>query len=263
MVSTSAPPRRDRAQRLRPRAAGGPLSRLKEAAFHIVWPWQCPLCGRREAPQRPQRVCQQCAEALTFVLPESYCSSCGREYHHLALVDGRCPACWRSRMAFAGVAVGGRYEGPLRQAILCWKFGGQGRLSGLLIDLLEAAFLSADWAGQVDALVPIPQPWTRWFLRRFHPAGELAAGLSARTGRPVWPILRARPHRPQVSLSPAERRRNVRKVFRTISVKEIDSATVCLVDDVMTTGATLDAAAGALLAAGARAVYAVAVARAS
>ena len=179
----------------------------------------------------------------------------------IELVDGKCPACHARPMSFRALAVAGRYEGVLRQAVLRWKFSGRWALDKLLASMQAAALARCPWSDRIDALVPIAQPWTRWLVRRSHPAGELAARLSRHTGLPVWPVLRARPHRPQVGLSIAVRKGNVRSVFRVARKAHLAGCRLCLVDDVVTTGATLHAAARALLRAGVSDVYAVTVAR--
>jgi predicted amidophosphoribosyltransferase len=150
----------------------------------------------------------------------------------------------------------------LQTAIQVWKFSGRLALSPVLIDIATKALARCTWADRIDAFVPVPQVWSRWFRRRFHPAGELAAGVAAVADKPVWPVLRARLHRPQVGLDERERVRNVQGAFRMARRVDLAGRTVCLVDDVATTGATLASAAEPLLAAGANEVYALVLAAA-
>jgi predicted amidophosphoribosyltransferase len=151
----------------------------------------------------------------------------------------------------------------LRQLILRWKFGrGQG-LESILGKLLSDAMARQLWLGDICGLVPIPQPWDRWLTRQFFPVGDLAEQAGRCLGIPVWPVLCARRHRPQVGLSFGDRLRNVTDVFRVRGTVDLRGRRLCLVDDVTTTGATLQAAATALVRAGAGQVYAAVIAKAA
>jgi len=229
--------------------------------FDLLWPARCLLCGRSDSDLNPDGFCAHCRDSLATNLGGVYCLRCGRTFEPLALVEGICAGCWARPGPLGGLSRAGIYDGALRQSVLNWKFGGNLALGRYLGRLLVESYARAPWAGTVDAFVPVPQPWTRWLVRRFHPAGYLAAQLSDATGPPVLPILSARRCPPQVGLSERQRRDNVRNAFKLRGSIDLSGHTVCLVDDVMTTGATLEAAAGVLLAAGADRVYAAVIAR--
>jgi ComF family protein len=146
------------------------------------------------------------------------------------------------------------------------KYGGLTGLAGLAAEPLERAFREAPegWRAAA-ALVPVPLHAVRRRERGFNQSELLASELSARLGLPVQPLLRRRlPTARQVGLAAAERRRNVSGAFHV----PLELAPLCrnrclvLVDDVLTTGATLDAAARALAGAGANPVLGLAAARA-
>lgn len=165
-------------------------------------------------------------------------------------------------MAFRAVAVAGRHQKSIRQAIVGWKFSKRMAVQPVLVDLLVQSLSRQSWSGSFEAFVPIPQPWSRWLHRRFFwPTYELAAEMSQRTGIPVWPVVSAREHRPQVGLTRAERLQNIRRAFYVADRIDLTGRRVCLVDDVMTTGATLHTAAKVLKRAGASEVWALAIAR--
>jgi ComF family protein len=114
-----------------------------------------------------------------------------------------------------------------------------------------------------DAIVPMPLHWLRRWHRGFNQAELLARGLARPLGIPVVPALvRARATAPQAGLTRAQRRANVSGSFRVRRHAAVAGAHVLLVDDVMTTGATLSAAASALKRAGARRITAITIARA-
>jgi predicted amidophosphoribosyltransferase len=172
------------------------------------------------------------------------------------------------RLHFDLAAAGARYDGPVRTAVLRFKFeGDRGVLPLLAAALARAARSDAlrDAAREAGAIVPVPlHPWKR-FLRGRDPARELARALAAGLARErkveVVPLLRkVRWTRSQVSLPEAARRRNLRGAFR-VRRGAVVPATVILVDDVLTTCTTASRAALALKRAGAERVIVLAVAR--
>ncbi len=152
------------------------------------------------------------------------------------------------------------YGGPLRDGIHRLKYGGRRDLAPALAGLLSE-HLRADLRA-VDCIVPMPLHASRLAERGFNQAALLAWPLAHDLGVPIVPrrLERIRPTSPQVGLDVGARRRNVRGAFRA----RADAARprVLLIDDVRTTGATLEAAADALREAGASEVIAVALAAA-
>ena len=170
-----------------------------------------------------------------------------------------CARCWEDARS-----AGGRYDGALRQVIHALKYEGRRSLSRPLAEMLREQHHTA----LVDAacVVPVPLfPWRR--LRRgFNQATELAAHLDRPVVHALW---RVRPTASQTGLTADARRRNVRGAFRLSPLlsgqrraRFITDAVVVLVDDVMTTGATSNACADVLVAAGAREVRVITLARA-
>jgi predicted amidophosphoribosyltransferase len=100
------------------------------------------------------------------------------------------------------------------------------------------------WLTEIDGFCPIPAHWTRRLIRRVDHTRIIADRLSLHTHKPVLPVLRrSRPTPQQVGLSAAARAQNIKNAFTTSPRWPLDSSTLCLVDDVMTTGATLFEAA--------------------
>jgi ComF family protein len=148
------------------------------------------------------------------------------------------------------------YDDAVRRIVAAWKERGLRRLAAPLADLVAEAVPRPD----ADALCALPPDRERTLRRGHHPAAALAGELARRWALPDACLL-ARPHAspPQRGLSLRQRRRNVAGAFAAL---DRAPGTVVLVDDVYTTGATVDAAARALRRAGARRVEVVTLARA-
>lgn len=158
----------------------------------------------------------------------------------------------------------------LRKAIHLLKYKRISQVADILGTLLATTFLHSSLAKEqitnnesasTFVLVPLPLHWTRTFRRGFNQCALLAAAVAAQTGLPVMPLLtRRRRTRSQVGLSRRERQQNTSGAFAGNCPAGFP-AEVILVDDVMTTGATLDAAAHALKRHGVRKVFALTVAK--
>ena len=186
------------------------------------------------------------------------CAACGRVLD-APLGGAVCAWCWDQARRDAPA-----YDGALREIIHAFKYEGRRSLARPLGDLIRST--RAEMLSGAACVVPVPlYPWRR-VQRGFNQAADIARHLDVPVVHALW---RVRATAPQTGLTAAERRRNVRGAFRmspliTTRARRafIEDAVVVLVDDVMTTGATMGACAEALTASGAREVRMVAVARA-
>jgi len=157
-----------------------------------------------------------------------------------------------------GCAIG-MYEGVLREILHALKYDGRRSVASRLS--LMMADDGREVLGGADAVVPVPLHWRRQRERGFNQAADLAAGL----GMPILHALtRVRGTRPQVELPAAERHRNVHDAFRLAGNphrRPLDGSCLVVVDDVMTTGATLNACARVLKRAGVAEIRALTAAR--
>lgn len=193
------------------------------------------------------------------------CAACNTVLDHP--LDGAvCARCWAAIVlrqerffldAISCARAIGPYEGTLRDLVHALKYQGRRSIAPRLAQLMASQ--SATLLAGTDYVVPVPLHRARKRERGFNQAEDLARGL----GAPVLLALcRTRPTRPQVDLPADERRDNVRHAFALRRIGHgVRGRTIVLVDDVATTGATLEACARVLKTAGAAEVRALTVAR--
>jgi ComF family protein len=215
----------------------------------LAWPPSCPACA--EPPAGSGTFCQLCSEALEPV--PTGCQRCG-----LPGPDALCGCCQARPPAFDSLAAGGLFGGPLADAVHALKYQDRPALARPL-----GAWLASRLKLPTGALViSVPLARRRRRERGYDQASLLADSLARATGgrRLRRQLTRVRDTPPQVGRDREARARNVAGAF--VAGSGVAGRDLVLVDDVVTTGATADAAARALKDAGARSVKVVALARA-
>jgi ComF family protein len=173
-----------------------------------------------------------------------------------------CPNCEDRHWHLSVIVAGCRYEGLVRDLIHRFKYGRDQSLVPLLALLMARALWDPRISGKTfDAVVAVPLHPLREREREFNQASLLAVGMGKRLGIPVIaPLSRTRATAPQARFDRGERLGNMKNAF-ALRGKIPQESTLLLVDDVATTGATLDACAALLMEAGAAEVCAVTIAR--
>jgi ComF family protein len=220
-------------------------------ALDCLFPRSCPPCDGPLAPGAVSDLCPACTSALVAPRPTP-CARCGGA---VAAPTAVCTACLHRPPAFVSAVALGEYRADsgdpnvLARTVQCPKYRRHRTLVAPLAELLAAHYPFA-----ADALlVPVPLHPARLRSRGFNQAFLLARALARRRSLALAPrvLVRVRPTEEHAGLGAEARRRNVRDAFRTRPVPRLAGRSVVLVDDVLTTGATADACARALLAAGA------------
>jgi ComF family protein len=224
---------------------------LSEAALDLLFPPQCVVCRRPG-----ELLCRRCAQAFP-PLEKPLCAICSVPVRGGDL----CPKCQRSRPVYERVISAFDYRDGVRKAIHALKYDKKPGLAGLLVAELCSAVASP--GEKIDALCGVPMLEDRRLERGYNHADLLAQALSRRWNLPLLPdgaLYRVTGSARQVELDARARRENVRGAFAA-EAGIVGGLTIMVVDDVCTTGATLEACAGALMAAGARRPLAVTLAR--
>ncbi len=234
------------------------LRRTGGALLDVVLPPRCIACG--EEVDAVNALCVGCWRKVTF-LGEPCCACCGLPFAHDMGPGALCGACAGAPPAYDRARSAVRYDDGSRGLILAFKHG----------DRLHGAPAFGEWmrrAGapllaDADMLMPVPLHWTRLFSRRFNQAALLAYAIEREGGPRVAPdwLIRRRRTPSQGEFGPEARQRNVRSAFGLKPGKSVNGLKIVLVDDVLTTGATIEECARVLKRAGAARVEALTLAR--
>jgi len=231
------------------------LERVAGGILALLYPEddRCMLCGAQDC-RADTGVCAACEARAKRHLPPR-CGLCGRQTRG----GGLCGNCRDAQVRYRG-AVAYHYEGVVRDALHRLKFEGEARFTAFFAAGMARALRESGWPAP-DVLVPVPSHSLRRLGRGYSLPGRLARALSSQTGIPVAHralrriALGAMPGR-----SREERIMLAGKAFAAGQASAVTGKRALLVDDITTTGSTLNACAGLLLSMGASAVYALAAA---
>ena len=229
------------------------------ALYHLLWealdwifPPTCGGCGKFA-----ERWCPDCQAGLTR-LPASICQICGIPLPQI----GTCHECQVSRPEYQALRSYCAYSGTARRAILRLKYSKDIGLGEALGQHLHELFNRETWS--IDFVTCVPLSRGRLRVRGYNQAAMLARPLALEINRPFAPLLlrKTREAPTQVGLSASERRSNVDGAFAAGGNTDFNGRKILIIDDVTTTGSTMNACARALHQAGAAEVYGLTFARA-
>lgn len=234
---------------------------LVEAALEAVFPPRC-VCCDVDLDAWLQVLCEACSDTVEPIR-EPICQRCGLPFEVELSGPRSCGACLSNPPAFELARASSRYGGALEAALQRFKFEGLRRLAMPLAALLCSPMPAGLAEREFDLVAPIPLGLGRLRERGYDQAWLLARELAKLLGVEARPraLRRLRETPPQSTLSAAARRSNVNGAFGPGALK-VEGRRVLLVDDVITTGATIASAASVLRRAGAAEVCVLAVARA-
>ena len=226
------------------------MHQLKTAFLDLLFPLRCLGCGKEG-----DLLCPLCRQSLPKI-EVPFCQRCGTPVKEGIL----CPTCSTYPLTIDGIRSLFAFEGTVRQAIHQFKYRHIKTMASPLGQLLTRFLQTHPMPG--ETLIPVPLHPKRLRQRGYNQASLLTSEISKNTGLPVIErtLLRLRDTVSQTkTASAAERRANVRDAFACR--KELHGENILLIDDVCTTGATLDACATALKTAGAGSVWGLTAAR--
>lgn len=228
------------------------------AIDQLVWPAKCLACGKLISADS-RELCEGCWQSLMQCTAGDYCLRCGLDISRFARSERGCPDCEGRDFYFDGIARVGRYSEALRRMVLAVKRPVHANYEAVLGPLAMAAFEGGGFSEQVDMLVPVPLHWRRKLVRRTDHTLRIIKAL--KTDLPVSRDLVRVRHTPvQSSRTYIGRARNVKGAFAVRAGHRFAGRNVCLLDDIKTSGATLNECARTLKQAGAGKVFALVIA---
>jgi competence protein ComFC len=245
----------------------GWLAEAGDAVVSVFFPAGCRICDSLLVRASRVPFCEECLGSFAAPRAKS-CEVCGQAIASMAPNEEGalvCRVCQQKTYAFERARSYGIYDGRLVRAILLLKWERMDPLGAWFAERLAEIVLRESGKLAADVVVPVPLHRDRERERGYNQAGLISKPLARRLGLPHKAVLlmRTRPRPNKQVLSLEERWESVRGAFATRPGSQVDKKRVLLVDDVMTTGATLDACARALLESGAKSVLGLTVARAA
>ncbi|MDE7359654.1 MAG: double zinc ribbon domain-containing protein, partial [Lachnospiraceae bacterium] len=227
------------------------LHAAANTAATLLFPRRCPVC---DEPVRPWNalICKECAPKLTYIRPP-YCFKCGKHIGD----SGKeyCDDCAAHPHLFDSGRALFSYR-SVSASIARFKYQGRREYAAYYASCIQRQFGDFIRSCRADALVPVPLHKSRYKKRGYNQAQALAEELSARTGIPMRADLieRAEKTAPMKDLSAAERQNNLKKAFKILR-NDVELGIIIIIDDIYTTGSTIDAMSRELRKAGVERIY--------
>ncbi len=226
------------------------LLRVRDRTLDLLFPPRCPICD--EAVPYPELICPECRKKLRYI-KEPVCLKCGKR-----LQDEReeyCRGCLMTKHLFTEGRGLFEYQSAAR-SMYRFKYAGRQEYARFYAEEIERRLGKKIRSWQAEALVPVPIHYTRKRQRGYNQAERLAAEIGRRMHIPVERhlLIRVKKTLPQKQLGDAQRQNNLKKAFK-IGRNDVKLKKIIIVDDIYTTGSTIDACAEELKKAGVERIY--------
>ena len=236
-------------------------SELFQAAVSLLYPSTCTICGKNV--RAGEYLCDGCEAKIVRIVPP-FCAKCSEPFEGSINTAFNCANCAHRTIHFDAAVAAYRGRGIVRDVIHEFKYDRQIHLRHLVARWLRAALMMNGCAiAEFDVIVPVPLHPARQRERGFNQASLLAELISAHTSIPCKPLLkRIRYTTTQTALDRSERMENLHNAFRLRKNADVRGLRVLLIDDVLTTGSTVERMRARFETAGAMSVHAATAARA-
>jgi len=213
----------------------------------VIFPECCLGCGVGLKRCSGISFCQACLQNVSLIL-EPFCTTCGTPFDNSAGESHLCSICLKGRWHFTHARAVVCYHGPVAEAVKNFKYNG--KMYGLeTFAALTRQYYKYHPRPEQDLIIPVPLHPRRLRKRGFNQSLVLCRKLFPESKEKIYPLVLVRSQwtRPQTGLNGAERRRNVRNAFRVKNPDKVKNKRILLVDDVFTTGSTVNECANILL----------------
>ncbi len=230
------------------------MTDLIKKISEVLYPPRCPACDKLLSySERQPGFCAYCRDEICYV-SEPICKYCGKPIRDE--ISDSCADCAKRKHHFEQGRAVYVYDGPTKEAMYRFKYSNRRRYADIFA--ADACRMYEPWIrhNRIDLIVPIPMNRKKERRRGYNQAAVLAKELGRRLDLPVEirAVERSEDTTPQKELSVSERRENLKNAFN-IGKSVVKSKRILLIDDIYTTGSTMDAVSGTLLASGADKVY--------
>lgn len=241
------------------------MRKFFDDVINFILPAKCRTCNEALSSLKEKYICKECFSRIDFIIPP-YCDKCGK-----ILVESFnevekpiCKECQTLKRHFHQARVASVYEGILRESIHIFKFekkiGIHKPLGNLLVNYLKE--YQRDLISQIDFIIPVPLHRKRLRARGFNQAQLLSSHIEEYFNIPLHlDLKRIRFTAPQMNLGREERLQNIKGAFEIKNHNSITDKQLLLVDDIFTTGATVNECSKVLMKAGAKQVFVLTLAR--
>lgn len=235
---------------------------LFRSLLDFIYPPRCLLCTSYLRGEKAGELCGQCSSKVRYV-QKPICYRCGKPFFHEYEGDSLCGECIVRKRYFGKARSVAFYRGTIRDAVHCLKYRLKRCLSvplGLLMVQRASSFIERK---EYQVIMPVPLHPKRLKERGFNQALSLAQVLGKHGDIPLdrYNLVRKRYTKSQVGLSERERRKNVRDAFSIVNKSKVNQKVILLVDDVYTSGTTVNECSKVLMNAGAQRVDVLTLAR--
>lgn len=237
------------------------LKLLLHQLVNYILPLRCLSCY--ELVVGDKGFCAQCWNKLNFIT-KPYCKLCGYQFNLTILEGSICGKCIKQKPYFDNARSLLKFDQHSKEVIHAFKYYDRTELAEVFAKLIYNKY-NSEFA-DIDIIIPTPMYKLKRLLRMYNQAHILAKELAILVKKPLYPnlVIKTKWTKPQASLSKAERERNLSGSFkinaRTLAKFSIENKTILLVDDVMTTGTTVQSCSKLLKAMGAKSVFVVTIA---
>ena len=222
------------------------------AILQLIYPRRCPFCDE-PVLGKEEFVCADCKVRIR-VVKEPYCMKCGKELNRSEAEY--CADCKKYPHKYDRGRSLLVYEGPVKRSVYRFKYAGRKEYAGSYAGLMEAEL--GDFVREIspDALIPVPLHRKRFRKRGYNQAQLLAKEIGGRMGIPVLgaTVQRVKNTVPLKTLERVRRQNNLKKAFK-INGNDVKLNTVIIIDDIYTTGSTMDALSAVLRRAGVKQIF--------
>jgi ComF family protein len=227
--------------------------KLQKSFFHLVYPTQCLHC-QTLLPPSSLVLCSACAALLELIQLNERCPTCcGFSENFMT----PCADCLHYSSPYSRMAAAFDYEGPAASLVKRLKYGNQPYLAQGMAAFLFAQFDRLQWPTP-DAIVPVPLSFTHWLERGYNQSALLAEEMGRLLLRPTWNLLKRQSGDfSQAALNLEQRKTLSGQSFQRNSRHSLEGKILLVIDDVMTSGLTLQRCAEALVQGNPRSLYAL------